>query len=39
LPGDLAAEAQTRREALSRTDPSLATNYPYLIEVVEPAAA
>jgi AcrR family transcriptional regulator len=39
LPGDIAAEAQARRETLSRTDPSLATNYPYLIEVVEELGA
>lgn len=39
LPGDIAAAAETRREALSRTDPSLATTYPYLIEVVEELAA
>jgi AcrR family transcriptional regulator len=39
LPGDIAAEAQARREALSRTDPSLATTYPYLIEVVEELGA
>jgi hypothetical protein len=35
LPGDIAAAAKARRETLSRTDPSLATNHPYLIEVVE----
>lgn len=39
LPGDIAAEAEARREALSRTDPSLATTYPYLIEVVEELGA
>jgi AcrR family transcriptional regulator len=39
LPGDIAAEAQARREALARTDPSLATTYPYLIEVVEELGA
>jgi ABC-type multidrug transport system ATPase subunit len=39
LPGDLAAEAEARREALSVTDPSLATTYPYLIEVVEELGA
>jgi AcrR family transcriptional regulator len=39
LPGDLAAEAEARREALSATDPSLATTYPYLIEVVEELGA
>lgn len=35
LPGDIAAEAQARRDALTETDPFLATKYPYLIEVVE----
>jgi len=39
LPGDLAAEAEARRETLSRTNPSLATTYPYLIEVVHELAA
>jgi AcrR family transcriptional regulator len=39
LPGDIAAEAEARREALMRTDPSLATKYPYLIEVVEELGA
>jgi AcrR family transcriptional regulator len=39
LPGDLAAEAEARREALSATDPSFATTYPYLIEVVEELGA
>jgi AcrR family transcriptional regulator len=39
LPGNIAAEAEARRETLSRTNPSLATTYPYLIEVVEELGA
>lgn len=35
LPGDIAAAAQTRRQDLTTADPSLASRFPYLIEVVE----
>ncbi len=39
LPSDIPATAQTRREDLARTDPSLASRFPYLIEVVEELGA
>lgn len=39
LPGDIAAEAQARRDALTSADPSLAEQFPYLIEVVNELAA
>lgn len=35
LPRDIAAAAETRRQNLSSADPSLASQFPYLIEVVE----
>jgi AcrR family transcriptional regulator len=35
LPGDIAAAAKTRRQDLTTADPSLASQFPYLIEVVE----
>jgi AcrR family transcriptional regulator len=38
LPGDIAAEAQARRDALTSADPSLAEQFPYLIEVVDELA-
>jgi AcrR family transcriptional regulator len=39
LPGDIAAEAKARRDALNSADPSLAEQFPYLIEVVNELAA
>ena len=39
LPGDIAAEAQARHDALAGTDPALAKRFPYLIEVVNELAA
>ena len=39
LPGDIAAEAQARHDALTSADPSLADRFPYLIEVVNELAA
>jgi hypothetical protein len=39
LPGDIAAEAEARREALTSADPSLAEQFPYLIEVVKELGA
>ena len=39
LPGDLAVEAQARRDTLTSADPSLAEQFPYLIEVVEELGA
>jgi AcrR family transcriptional regulator len=35
LPSDIAAAAETRRQDLTTADPSLASRFPYLIEVVE----
>lgn len=35
LPGDIAAAAEARRDSLTRTDPSLAKKYPYLMEVAK----
>jgi hypothetical protein len=32
---DITAAAEARRDSLTRTDPTLATKYPYLIEVVK----
>jgi AcrR family transcriptional regulator len=39
LPGDIAAEAQARRDALTSAEPSLAAQFPYLIEVVDELGA
>lgn len=39
LPSDLAAEAEARRQDLAATDPSIASRFPYLIEVVEELGA
>ncbi len=39
LPGDIAAEAEARRDALTSADPSLAEQFPYLIEVVDELGA
>lgn len=39
LPGDIAAEAQARHDALAGADPALAKRFPYLIEVVNELAA
>jgi AcrR family transcriptional regulator len=38
LPGDIAAEATARRDTLTSADPSLAQQFPYLIEVVDELA-
>ena len=35
LPHDIAAAAETRRRDLTAADPSLASHFPYLIEIVE----
>jgi AcrR family transcriptional regulator len=38
LPDDIAAEAKARRDTLTSADPSLAEQFPYLIEVVDELA-
>jgi AcrR family transcriptional regulator len=39
LPSDIPAEAEARRDALTSADPSLAAQFPYLIEVVDELGA
>jgi hypothetical protein len=39
LPSDIAATADARRQDLTTADPSLASRFPYLIEVVEELGA
>jgi AcrR family transcriptional regulator len=39
LPSDIAAAAEARRQDLTTADPSLASRFPYLIEVVEELGA